>query len=142
MKTNAIQVLTRRIYYVCVLTAASVGLYSFTFFQPKPWNVPDAAAKKVNPQKADNESLTNGKELWTKHCQSCHGKKGAGDGSKAAELETEMQDFAKSTVQSQSDGALFYKIAEGRNEMPTFKKKIPDEADIWSLVNYVRTLKK
>jgi mono/diheme cytochrome c family protein len=80
--------------------------------------------------------------LWDKHCQSCHGKKGAGDGTKAAELETEMQDFAKEAVQKQSDGSLYYKIVEGRDEMPTFKKKIPDETDVWSVVNYVRTLKK
>jgi hypothetical protein len=26
--------------------------------------------------------------------------------------------------------------------MPSFKKKIPDEDDIWALVNYMRTLKK
>jgi len=124
------------------LLMATVGLYSFTFFQTKPWNVPEAFAKKTNPVKSDGESLQTGKELWAKHCQSCHGKKGAGDGTKAAELETEMQDFAKEVVQKQSDGALFYKMLEGRDEMPTFKKKIPDESDMWSLVNYIRTMKK
>ena len=126
---------------VASIVAASAGLYSFTFLQGKPWNVPEAAAKKANPVKSDGESIQTGKELWAKHCQSCHGKKGAGDGTKAAELETEMQDFATDAVQKQSDGTMFYKIAEGRDEMPTFKKKIPDESDIWSLVNYIRTLK-
>jgi mono/diheme cytochrome c family protein len=53
-----------------------------------------------------------------------------------------MADFAKEVVQKQSDGSLFYKIHEGRDEMPTFKKKIPEESDVWSLVNYIRTLKK
>jgi mono/diheme cytochrome c family protein len=43
--------------------------------------------------------------------------------------------------QKQSDGSLFYKISEGREDMPSFKKKIPDEEDIWSIVNYLRTLK-
>ena len=129
-------------YAMLALFMASIGLYSFTFFQAKPWNVPDAAAKKGNPVKSDGESIQTGKELWAKHCQSCHGKKGAGDGTKAAELETEMQDFAKEVVQKQSDGSLFYKIVEGRDEMPTFKKKIPDASDIWSVVNYMKTLKK
>jgi mono/diheme cytochrome c family protein len=86
--------------------------------------------------------LKTGKELWGKHCQSCHGKTGAGDGTKAAQLETEMKDFATEAVQKQSDGSMFYKIVEGRDEMPTFKKKIPDESDVWSVVNYIRTLKK
>jgi len=26
--------------------------------------------------------------------------------------------------------------------MPSFKKKIPDQEDIWNLVNYMRTFKK
>ena len=128
--------------YLVLLVAASMALYSFTLPQEKPWNVPDAYAKKANPVKADAESLQTGKELYAKHCASCHGKTGKGDGTKAAQLETEMQDFTKDDVQKQSDGTLFYKILEGRDEMPTFKKKIPDESDIWSLVNYVRTLKK
>ena len=131
----------RKIHYIITLLAASAVLYSFTFFQDKPWNVPDAYAKKANPVKSDAESLKNGKELWGKHCTSCHGKTGKGDGTKAAQLETEMNDFTTESVQKQSDGALFYKIFEGRHDMPTFKKKIPDETDIWSLVNYARTLR-
>jgi mono/diheme cytochrome c family protein len=131
---------TTRNFLFLLLTSA--GLFSFTFFQSKPWNVPDAAAKKSNPVKSDDESLKNGKAIWQKHCSSCHGKAGAGDGSKAAQLETEMKDFSKDVVQKQSDGSMFYKITEGRDEMPTFKKKIPEESDIWSVINYVRTLKK
>ena len=132
---------TQKSQYLLVLLMASMVLYSFTFYQAKPWDVPEAYAKKANLVKSDGESVQNGKALWSKHCASCHGKKGAGDGSKAAELETEMNDFSKDDVQKQTDGALFYKILEGRDDMPTFKKKIPDEEDIWSLVNYARTLK-
>ena len=128
-------------HFLLAIMALSLVLFSFTFFQAKPWNVPEAAAKKSNPVKADAESLKAGKELWSKHCTSCHGKTGLGDGTKAAQLETEMKDFTKEDVQKQSDGTLFYKILEGRDEMPTFKKKIPDESDVWSVVNYVRTLK-
>ena len=132
---------TQKSQYLLVLLMASMVLYSFTFYQAKPWDVPEAYAKKANLVKSDGESVQNGKALWSKHCASCHGKKGAGDGSKAAELETEMNDFSKDDVQKQTDGALFYKILEGRDDMPTFKEKIPDEEDIWSLVNYARTLK-
>lgn len=142
MKTNHFITFLSKSKYLITLMVASSGLYSFTFFQAKPWVVPDAAAKKANPVKSDAESLKDAKELWTKHCVSCHGKMGAGDGTKAAQLETEMADFAKEAVQKQSDGSMFYKILEGRDEMPTFKKKIPEESDIWGLVNYIRTLKK
>jgi mono/diheme cytochrome c family protein len=95
-----------------------------------------------NPVKSDATSLAEGKELWSKHCQSCHGKTGLGDGTKAAQLKTEPGNFTKADVQSQSDGSLFYKSSEGRDDMPSFKKKIPDEEERWSIINYIRTLKK
>jgi len=114
----------------------------FRFNQAKPWPVPDKAAKTPNPVKSSAESISSGKSLWQQHCSSCHGKTGLGDGSKAAQLKTPLSDFTKSEVQSQSDGTLFYKISEGRDEMPSYKKKIPDADDIWSIVNFIRTLKK
>jgi mono/diheme cytochrome c family protein len=110
--------------------------------QPKPWPVPDADKNKVNPIKADASSIADGKTLWITHCQSCHGKKGLGDGSKAAQLDTEPGDFSKAATQSQSDGSLYYKTAKGRDDMPGFKKKIPENDDLWSLVNFMRTFKK
>ena len=111
-------------------------------FQKKPWPVPDAAKNKKNTVAANAGSIADGKTLWSTHCKSCHGAKGLGDGSKAAQLKTEPGDFSKSDVQSQTDGSLFYKISQGRDDMPGFKSKIPDQDDIWSLVNYMRTFKK
>lgn len=110
--------------------------------QKKPWVVPDAAKNKKNPVTSDATSIAAGKTLWVTHCKSCHGTKGLGDGTKAAELKTEPGNFTKPDVQSQSDGSLFYKTSEGRDDMPAFKKKIPDQEDIWNIVNYVRTFKK
>lgn len=116
--------------------------FTFNYQQAKPWAVPEKAASMANPVKSSKESIANGKSLWSMHCSSCHGKMGAGDGSKAAQLKEPLNDFSTATVQSQSDGSLFYKIDQGRDEMPSFKKKIPDHDDIWSLVNYIRTMKK
>ena len=109
--------------------------------EPKPWPVPDAAAKKANPVKTSSESVSAGKALYNQHCSSCHGKKGLGDGSKAAQLKTHPGDFSSAAFQSESDGSLFYKVQEGRGDMPSFKKKIPDPTEIWDVVNYMRTLK-
>ncbi len=129
-------------YYLIGLLMISSAFFSFTYYQTKPWAVPEKNATMANPVKSDAETIKVGKEMWTKHCVSCHGKTGAGDGTKAAKLETPMEDISTSAVQGQSDGELYYKIVEGRDEMPTFKKKIPDAEDIWSVVNYIRTLKK
>jgi mono/diheme cytochrome c family protein len=109
--------------------------------QPKPWPVPEKAAKTPNPVKSSAESISAGKALWSQHCSSCHGKTGLGDGTKAAQLKTQPNDLTVASFQSQSDGSIYYKISEGREDMPSFKKKIPDAEDIWDLVIYMRTLK-
>ena len=129
-------------YYLIGLLMVSAIFFSFTYDQEKPWEVPEKYDKMANPVKSDAESIKIGKGLWTKHCVSCHGKTGAGDGTKAAQLETPMEDISTSAVQEQSDGALYYKISEGRDEMPSFKKKIPEAEDLWAVVNYMRSLKK
>jgi mono/diheme cytochrome c family protein len=130
---------------ILVAATAAVGLMTTAFTmlqQPKPWPVPAANAKMANPQKSSKETIAEGKALWSTHCSSCHGKSGLGDGSKAAQLKTTPNDLTKADAQSQSDGALFYKISEGRDDMPSFKKKLPEQEDIWNLVVYIRTLKK
>ena len=107
-----------------------------------PWPVPDNYKNMKNPVASNTESLASAKSLWATHCKSCHGSKGMGDGPKAAQLKTESGDFTKASVQSQTDGALFYKTTEGRDDMPSFKKKLSDADDRWALVNYMRTFKK
>ena len=128
--------------WVCLGVFAGVLILSSFKAGQKPWTVPEKFVKMINPVKSDDASLKEGKSIWVKHCQSCHGKTGLGDGSKAAQLKTEPGDFSKAEVHKQSDGALFYKISEGRDDMPAFKKKLADEEEIWQVVNYMRTFKK
>lgn len=125
------------------LLIGALGL-SFTMLhnQHKPWPVPDNFKNMKNPVKSDATSISEGKALWNTHCKSCHGSRGLGDGPKAAQLKTEAGNFTTSNFQSQSDGSIFYKTSEGREDMPSFKKKIPDADERWSLVNFIRTLKK
>ena len=127
-----------------LLVSIGITFAAFTIKTPQkePWPVPDKYLKMANPVKSSSESISAGKELWAQHCQSCHGKKGLGDGTKAASLKTEPGNFSLAETQDQPDGALFYKVSEGRKDMPSFKKKIPDQEDIWNLVNLMRTMKK
>ena len=76
-----------------------------------------------------------------KELQSCHGAKGLGDGTKAAALKTSPGDFTSKDFQGLSDGVIFYRTTEGRDEMPSFKKTIAGDNERWNLVNYMRTLK-
>jgi len=129
---------------VLMLSMACVAFLLLSFVTRKfndPWPVPEKYQKMANPVKSDAESLAKGKTLWGQHCKSCHGTKGKGDGPKAAQLDTECGDFTTADFQKQSDGALFYKTYEGRKDMPSFKKKITEQDDIWAVVNYMRSMK-
>lgn len=126
-----------------------IGLTAFTMLsftvllQSKEWEVPAKYKSMKNPTDVkDKEGSSEGKSLFAKQCSSCHGKKGLGDGSKAPDLKGDMGDFSSAKSQKQTDGEMFYKITEGRDDMPSFKKKIPNEEDRWLVINYVRTLKK
>lgn len=132
---------------ILLILVVAMGLTSISFTisnnqDRKPWPVPDKDKKMKNPVASDAESIAAGKALWNTHCKSCHGSKGLGDGSKAAQLKTEPGDFSKADVQNETDGTLFYRTSEGRDDMPSFKKKIPDADDRWSIINYIRTFKK
>ena len=116
-------------------------MYSFKSVTQDEWKVPAEYQTMKNPTNAsDKENLSIGKSLYSKHCKSCHGKEGLGDGPKAADQDGDLGDFSSDATQSQSDGALFYKITTGRDDMPKFSKKLPDDEDRWLIVNYMRTL--
>ena len=123
----------------CIVVFGAVFLFAQA---SKPWPVPDKYVKMKNPVKADAKSEASGKKLFIKFCQDCHGKKGKGDGPKATDIKTTVADLNSPLIQKEPDGSLFYRISEGRGDMPRAKKDLPDPSDIWSLVNYVRTFKK
>lgn len=125
--------------YLTGLLIISSILFSFThYYQVKPWLAPEKNARAKNPVKADTESIKVGKDLWIRHCGGCHGRQGAGDGVQSGSVKTFMKDMGTSPVQGQSDGAMHYKIFEGRGEMPGYKDKLSDR-EIWSLVNFIRS---
>jgi mono/diheme cytochrome c family protein len=130
-----------KILLILLITGVTIISVGFKINQT-PWPVPADAAKKPNPVKSSSESISSGKALWSQHCSACHGKMGKGDGSKAPQLKTQPNDLSAAPFQSQSDGAIFYQVSEGRGDMPGFKKKLPDPTEIWDLVNYMRTFKK
>ena len=102
------------------------------------WKVPAKYQTMKNPISANTDAAI-GKSLYSKHCKSCHGSEGYGDGTKAKDMKGDLGDFSSAKFQKQSDGALFYKTTFGRDDMPDFSKKLTDE-DRWLVVNYMRTL--
>lgn len=120
---------------------ASLVFYSFTTIVEvqEEWKVPAKYENMKNPTDPKVD-LNIGKSLYNKHCKSCHGKEGYGDGPKADGLKGDLGDFSSEEFQAQSDGALFYKTTIGRDDMPEYTKKMPDDEDRWLIVNYMRTM--
>ena len=125
--------------FLMIIGIVSLGLLSFGKLIQEEWKVPDKYEKMKNTTEANNENLAIGKTLYSKHCKSCHGKTGQGDGTKSGEVDGDLGDFSSEEFQAQSDGALFYKSYIGRDDMPNYEKKMTEE-DMWILVHYMRLL--
>ena len=123
---------------IVVMTSLFMGLN--THAQDK-WVAPASADEIVNPLKNDASATTNGKSTYKMLCIICHGAKGKGDGMGGAGLTPKPTDLTTADIQAQTDGALFWKLTEGRPPMAPYMDVLPDTKR-WELVNYIRTLKK
>lgn len=130
----------KNLKFLTLFGAVIFMLYSFSSVLQEEWVVPEKYQNMKNPTDPSVD-LSVGKSLYAKHCQSCHGKEGYGDGKKADEVDGDLGDFSSEEFQAQTDGALFYKTTFGRDDMPDYTKKMPDDEDRWLIVNYMRTLK-
>ncbi len=127
------------------LTAAACLFATGTFLaavcwsqeSTEEWKVPLRAARKKNPIPADEKSIAAGKAVYLKECLTCHGDAGKGNGPGAKDLTKTPGDLSSQKVQQQSDGALYYKITEGRKPMASFDKTLTDEQR-WQVVDYIR----
>ena len=98
------------------------------------------AQKLKNPETSNPESIEAGKKLYLRHCASCHGQGGKGDGGMAlsggtpSDLTDEKWDYGA------SDGEIFTSIREGVSaDMLEYKNKL-DDKQIWQVVNFLRSI--
>ena len=103
------------------------------------WVAPKEADAIKNPYPPEPLVLTQGEELYNVYCWSCHGETGYGDGAAGGALGVKPANFHEEQVKKQSDGALFWKLSEGRGNMPPFKESLSEEQR-WQLVAYLRKL--
>lgn len=121
----------------------SYVLFSMTILKSsvqEPWDVPAKYQKMENPFASDADADNIGRTLYSKHCKSCHGSNGKGDGPKAEGLDTPVPDMTTSAFKGETDGSIYYKTVFGRDDMPSFEKKITDDQDRWLIVNYLKSL--
>jgi mono/diheme cytochrome c family protein len=114
------------------------------------WVAPPEARGVINALSATNpEHIKKGRTLFVKHCVTCHGERGRGDGP-SARLHARRsgyapRDLSRADVQAGlTDGELFWKIGQGwrpkgRVVMPGIGDEVSEE-DRWRIVIYVRSL--
>ncbi len=126
-------------------TIVVLSILSFNSFaqdatgQQTPWVAPPEADKLVNPLEEGKAVLDKGKAIYTAECVVCHGTYGNAETNIAESLEQKPKNFTKEDFLTQTDGAIFWKLSEGRGLMQPFKTMLTEE-EIWSVVMYVKTL--
>ncbi len=103
-----------------------------------PWLAPPGEKGKKNPLSADKASLDLGRKVAETNCVPCHGNHYRGDGPAAIALNPKPADWTAPRVQEQTEGELFWKIATGRNPMPSWKH-LP-EKERWAVVRFIKSL--
>lgn len=134
-----------------ILSGLLILLLGLTFFSSawsvrphemsieEEWKAPNEANTIKNPIKGNISETEAGKKLFNQLCVICHGSKGKGDGMAGISLYPRPSNLTTEKVQKQTDGALFWKISEGKAPMATYKNVLKEEQR-WQLVNYIRTL--
>ena len=105
------------------------------------WKAPESANALKNPYAGIAAETAKGKTLYLQMCAACHGNTGKGDGAAAVALNPRPADHTSAKVQSESDGALFWKMTYGNPPMAAYKDILTEEQR-WDLVDFIRTLKK
>jgi mono/diheme cytochrome c family protein len=110
-------------------------------YQTNKWIAPKDADKVVNPLKGNAVETAKGKGLFNTQCATCHGDQGKGDGPGGLQLHPHPGNLSSEEVQKQPDGAIFWKITNGRPPMASYKYTFSDKQR-WELVNYIREFHK
>ncbi len=118
----------------------SFFLFGFIGLQKDIWKAPEEAKKLKNPTVNIESSIQSGKKLYRSRCAVCHGKTGLGDGPGGKALVPQPESLKTPLVQNQTDGEIFWKISNGRNDMIKWEP-ILTEQQRWDLVNFIRTMK-
>lgn len=123
-------------FFIFILFAGTTPVLPIT-----GWEAPASADKLKNPLQGNNKATLEGKKLFKLYCSPCHGNKGKGDGIAGMSLKPRPTNLTSKTVQAQTDGAIFWKITEGRPPMASYKDALP-ENQRWQMVNFIRDLAK
>lgn len=77
--------------------------------------------------------------MFNQMCAICHGNKGDGKDVGGVSLNPKPADFLSINVKNETDGAIFWKMTNGKSPMASYKDMLT-ENQRWQLVTYIRQL--
>jgi mono/diheme cytochrome c family protein len=92
-----------------------------------------------SPVPYTKDSINKGRTLFTRDCAACHGPDGKSEMDVVANATnlTEPKLWRSGT----SEGEIFRSVRDGAGEvMPPFKAQYQKDEEIWTLVNFIRSL--
>ncbi|MCZ8197177.1 MAG: cytochrome c [Flavobacterium sp.] len=112
-----------------------------SFAQVNDWIAPESANSLNNPFLNNQKATEVGKAIFNEMCVLCHGLYGKGNGEAGLTLEKKPANFLSLEVANETDGAIFWKVTNGKAPMAGYSELLSDEQR-WQLVNYIRELGK
>lgn len=99
-----------------------------------------AKAEEVlkNPYEGSKEVLKEGKALYLRFCEHCHGEKGLGDGL-VGEVYKGVTAYSSATVKDKQAGHIFWVITNGKGRMGAHASQLSVD-ERWKIVSFVQTL--
>lgn len=95
----------------------------------------EASVADANPMPMYESHVNNGKVLYERFCDHCHGEKGAGDGkvSNHDAINPPANAFEK------PDGQMFYSITYGKGIMGAHNTQL-NQKERWQVINYIKSI--
>jgi mono/diheme cytochrome c family protein len=98
-----------------------------------------------NPEPFSVAGVMHGARVYTRHCASCHGADGRGEGPLAPSLAHWPPTFAGALLARRLDGELYWRVRHGMRDergapsMPGFAATL-DAHDTWAVLDYLKAL--
>jgi len=90
-----------------------------------------------NPLGTSPEIIVKGQEIYNLYCFACHGETGYGDGPAGGAMGVKPANFHDPKFSKQKDGTMFWKLTNGKGNMPPFKEILKEEQR-WQLIAYLK----
>jgi len=100
----------------------------------------ELAAATENPFPASAEVIADGKILYSRYCDHCHGPKGTGDGLVGAVF-LGVPAYSSIAIKDKSNGHIFHVITHGKGRMGAHASQVSVD-DRWRIARFVETLQK